>query len=78
MLIEKSSQTAGPATSERGKKKRFFIYAPTSVHQQEAMRLYAWFEEMLMLMAATYPIFLRLYIELFANPGQRMDRFGQH
>lgn len=31
-----------------------------------------------MLRAAPHPIFLRLDIELFANPGQRMDRFGQH
>lgn len=77
MLIEKSSQTAGPATREKKKKKKSDTFHLRKVsHQQEATRLYAGWEEVLM--AAPHPIFLSLYIELFANPGQRMDRFGQH
>lgn len=76
MLIEKSSQTAGPATREKKKKKSDTFHLRKVSHQQEATRLYAGWEEVLM--AAPHPIFLSLYIELFANPGQRMDRFGQH
>lgn len=44
----------------------------------ETTSLWAEWEEVQMWMAAAHPVFLRLYVELFSNPGQGMDGFGQH
>lgn len=78
MPTERSSQTARPTTREREEtKSALLIYAeraPTGSNN-----IYAWQEEVLVnSIRAAHPIFLRLYIQLITDPGQRVDGFGQN
>lgn len=91
MPTERSSQTAGPATSlrvcvrERKKnttKSALLIDARfelTGRHQTACMagRSVA-VSDSKSSSNATHPVFLRLHIQLVSNPGQRVDGFAQH
>lgn len=77
MPTERSSQTAGPATREEEKKKVFIAKcAPTGRNKTTYMGEGS--ADVDGSTRATHPILLWFHVELIADPGQRMDSFGQH